>query len=166
MEQANAVTPEASVGACHGTHDVVLPHRAKQGATDRRVVERRMQVVEAHDANRASRLGRAHGNRRIAFQQRHLVGIRRLQPIHLAAPQRRGCRRGVVDGQPVHPLDVRHLWSRGVNRSPVLTRHVFRETAVGSPLAHDEVSSLEPERTTANHIGDRPRQITQSQALR
>ena len=89
-EEADLVAPQRSVGADHRGHVVALLHGAEQGAADRRVVEGRVQVVEAGDA-RTSPVGSWISS--TTLRLRRSSGCRSrgrlLPPVHLAVLQAR-----------------------------------------------------------------------------
>ena len=165
VEQADTVAPVCAVRASHRVHRVRLVHRAQQRTPDTRVVERRVQMVEAHDADRPGRFGHLRRYRGTPCQQRHLVGADRLQPMDLAAQQRRGRRSGVVDRRPLHALDMGELRPCRVAWLALSARHVAGEPLIGGALAHDEIRRDKTVRAAADHLGDRPGRVGAGQAL-
>ena len=113
-EQTDAVVPIVLVGAGDRRHRLGLVDRAEQRAPDRRVVERRMQLVEGHDAVRRREM-RDDRDVGVAADLVDEIARRVLPPVDLAAAQRRR-RRKRIQGQPLDPIEMRHLRPGGEAR--------------------------------------------------
>src|SRR5207248_8556444 len=96
-------------GAGDRRYRLSLVDRAEHRAPDRRVVERRMQLIEYHDAVRRREV-RHDGDVRVAGDSVDEIAGRVLPPVDLALAQR-GFRRERIQGQPLDAIKMRNLWT-------------------------------------------------------
>ena len=165
-EKADAVVPAGTVGACNDHHHVGLIDGTQQGAADRRVVERRMEVVEAHDPNRSGRFLDLHGHAHVAREQRHMVGGQPLQPIDLALHQCRDRCGGIAERLPFHAVEMGYLGAGGVALLSLAAWHIGGEPLVGGSYPRVEFGRQEAVRPAADHLSHLGKWIGSGQPLR
>ena len=83
-EIADTVAPSGRVGAARRLHEFRLIDGAKQGAPDRRIIERRVEMIHPEDADVAGGILNLDLEGAIGAQHGDEIGRRQLPPIHLA----------------------------------------------------------------------------------
>ena len=99
-EQADTGAIQLGLGASIRIHEVALIGRRQYQPADRRIVERRIQVIEPDAADAAHAVLHIDGDILIGAQQADKVDRGILPPVKMALAQRRGRRRGI--GLEVH----------------------------------------------------------------
>ena len=112
----------------------MLVDEIEQRLAHLRIVEGRMQLVEADHAHRSHRIGVLDLDVLVLGQQGHEVGRHHLPPVHLARVERGGGRGRVRDIDPLDAVDLHDLAARGPGRR-LLARHI-----VGVLDEHDLVA--------------------------
>ena len=113
-----------------GLHRGGLVDGAPERAADRRVVERRLQVVHLHHADEAGRIERADPHIARAAQQVELVVVGVFLPVLLAGDERVGGRGRVRHDAPLDPVEMHDLGPGGPGQRAVAARHVALEFRV------------------------------------
>ena len=152
-EQRLAFLVGIGIVAGDGTHIVILVHRRQHRAPNPHIVERRIQVVEAHHAHIACGICQTERHVFVALQQRHQVGLHLFPPIHLARLQSGGGGRGIRNDAPFDTLEVGHLAARGPVRR-FLPWHVAVEFLISRTGTGDEFLGQELEWTGPDRFLD------------
>ena len=140
--------------AHHRLQVVGLVHRHLHRAADRRVVEGRMQVVEAQHQDRADRVDLLDPHVPRALEQRQQVEGGLLVPVHLPGLQRGGGGRGVGDDPPLDAVHM-HPLAPGGRGGGFVARHVAGELLVHGLAARHPLVAHEAERARADRLGHR-----------
>ena len=146
-----AVPPEGRVSTCHGSHEIRLHHRAEQGPPDRRVVERRMQLVHPDDADIAQHVQDGRRDRAVCLQHRQQVQQGLLDPIHLSGLQRGDGRARIGVDQPFDPVEM-HPLRPGHEVGDAVARLIAGEPVVDEAGAGNALRGVEAERAAADHL--------------
>src|SRR5215472_13269589 len=137
--------PVTAIGARHGGHRLSLVERANQGAPCRRIVERRVQLIESRESDRPGGVINLDRDAWIFLQKRELISIRCFQPIDLAAEQRANGGRGIADGYEFDPVEMHDLRTREHAGFAIAAWPVIREPFISGMLAGIEFRRQETE---------------------
>ena len=164
-EPADIGAPVGFVVPRHRLHRIGLTERTQQGAADRGIVERRLQVVQDERAGLAERVVFPDGDVAVLREARQQVENRPLPPIHLARLQggERGARVG--DDVPLHPVDIDDFRPGTLRNAAASPGHVGVELLVDIVVPGDRLVRQEPERPAADHLGHDGRGRRRGQAL-
>ena len=138
-EDADAVIAVGRVLAGQRDHRLILVDRGEQRAPHRRVVEWRIELVEAQNAH-GRHVMRDACHIAVARNLREQIARRRLPPIDLA-PRERRLGRKRIERQPFDPIEMRDFWpggkTGGARRAAAVTRPVLLEARKGGAGAAD-----------------------------
>ena len=165
-EDAGRHMEHGGIVAHHRLHVVGLADRLQQSATDRRVVERRIEVIQSHARDLAGRVLGENVDVGVLLEQRHEVLRRVLPPIHLVVLQRARRRRGIGDHVPLDAVEVDDLGSGRPVRRATLARLVVSEPVVDHLRSHNPFLRVEPEWPAADHLGHLRERVRPGQPLR